>query len=61
MIKVKNIHNGNEVYFRFFANGLPPKEFWYTKTSESLGFGLGFIRDYEPLNEEEWKEIKDEN
>ncbi len=59
MIKVKNIHNGIVVYFRFFASMRYPHCFWYTNNEANNAFELGHTNDYEPLNEE-WKDIKDE-
>jgi len=59
MIKVKNIYNGNEVYFRFYASMKFPGCFWHTKTEESSGFELARLNDYEPLDKT-WKEIYEE-
>lgn len=59
MIKVKNIYNGNEVYFQFFASNKYPNCFWYTKQEDLEGFELARINDYQPLNET-WEELKNE-
>jgi len=56
MIKIKNKHTKKISFFRFFD--LNTKEyFWHTKTTESCGFNLGRINDYEPLKTT-WEKIK---
>ena len=59
MIKVRQKYNSNVVYFKFFASNLYPACFWYTITTENLGFELGRIDDYIPLYKT-WKEIRNE-
>lgn len=55
MIKVKFKETGKEFYFQFFKKD-NKNEFWYTPTTESFGFNIGNINDFEPINIT-WKEI----
>lgn len=59
MVKVRNKYNNVIVYFKFFASKEYPNCFWYTTIPESIGFELGAIKNFEPLDTS-WEEIKNE-
>ena len=57
LIKVKNKYTKKEVYFRFFATEEFDDCFWYTVTTDSYGFEIGFINHYNPIGTS-WKELR---
>lgn len=56
MQKLKSNFTDDIVYFRFFSPN--EKLFYYTHTTDSVGFNIGRIEDFTPINYT-WKEIKD--
>lgn len=59
LIKVKNIYTKEIVYFRWFGKGEFHDCFYYTETEEATGFGIGFIKNYEPIRKT-WQEVINE-
>ncbi len=55
MYRVKNKLTNKIYYFRFFSPR-GRRKFWFTKTTESVGFDYGNIEDFIPLDKS-WEEI----
>lgn len=55
MFLLKSSFTNEVVFFRFFSPN--PNFFYYTHTTESAGFDIGRIEDFEPV-ETTWEEIK---
>lgn len=58
MQKVKSKINNKIYYFRFWL-GRNKNHFWYTETTESVGFNSGSIKDWEPIGKT-WDELRNE-
>ncbi len=54
--KVRSKINGIIVYFRFFSEQ-DENEFWYTKTTESVGFCSSNMNCFEPIDTT-WDELR---
>lgn len=55
MFLLKSSFTNEVVFFRFFSPN--PTLFYYTHTTEAVGFDIGRIDDFEPV-ETTWEEIK---
>lgn len=56
MIKVKHKLTNKEHYFRFFSIG-DNEHFYFTETTDSVGFNIGHIFDFDIIGDMSWSQL----